>query len=124
MTPEIKNENQPMKPINKLMAIIDSIGMLVCIIIFICIGTLAGNWMYWTLIFLPEVITSLYRAIRERRFVSFNYVFLALFVYFFVNLTLGYNLWHPLWLVFLGIPLYYTLAATLDVNVMRNKRRQ
>ena len=122
MNQEIQNENKPMRPINKVMAVVDSIGMLLCVIIFICIGAITGNWGYWTLIFLPEVIVSLYKAIREKRCTYFNYVFLSLFVYFFINITLGYNLWHPLWLVFLGIPLYYTLAASIDVNFLRKKK--
>lgn len=88
----------------------------ISIIAYILLGTLLGMWYNaWIVFFLPEIICSLVRAIHRRNPSKFTYAFLVVFVYFFVCMVypgVDASLWHPMWVVFLTIPIYHiTISA-------------
>lgn len=87
------------------------------IVAYILLGTLCGYWSNaWITMLIPGIICSIVRAIYRKNAAKVNMVFIAIYVYFFVCMAypgLETNLWHPTWLVFLSIPLYYTLVGVI-----------
>ena len=96
---------------------------LLAIIGFILIGTLANFWYgSWVLFFIPEIISSIIRCFEKKDPNQFNMPFLCCFVFFFVCMVHPgmngryYGLWHPMWVVFLGIPFYYAFIGIFFKN--------
>ena len=116
-----KDGNVTKKEIDKKMAIIGSIEatlFVLATIAYIVLGATLGLWhCAWVVFFVPEIICSILRAIRKRNMQYFNMPFAVTFAFFFVCMWipgLEANLWHPMWAVFLGIPLYYTTGSLIN----------
>ena len=96
-------------------------------IVFILLGTLAHVWFWaWVVFFVPEIACSLVRAIHKKNAAEFNMPFLAVFVFFFVCMAfpgLDANLWHPMWLVFFTIPLFY-ITVSMIKNIMKKEETE
>lgn len=111
------------KFINVLNIVEAGLGLL-ALVAYILLGTLLHMWYnMWVLFFVPEIICSLIRAIHKRNANHFNMVFTALFVFFFVCLVIPgkeAELWHPMWLVFLSIPIYHIIVSA--INKALNKK--
>ena len=109
---------------DKAMAVIGTIEgilTLLCIVAYILLGFLMNLWISaWIVIFIPEIICSVARVIRRKNAHHFNMPFFAAFAYFFFCLFMpqimpGFPaLWHPLWVVFLAIPIYYATVSTIN----------
>lgn len=70
-------------------------------------------WSYlWTLTLSGLIVASLVRSLLYGRMMQFAYPLLLLAIYFPVAAT--YNIYHPLWAIFLSIPLYYLLGIAID----------
>ena len=97
--------------------IIEGALFLSALIAFLLVGSLAHAWYWaWILFFVPEIICSLVRAIHKKNPHHFNMAFMATFTFFFVCLVFPgpeANLWHPMWVVFLLIPLYYMIVSMI-----------
>ncbi|MBQ6731176.1 MAG: helix-turn-helix domain-containing protein [Bacilli bacterium] len=100
---------------------IEGVLFSLAIIAYILLGTFLGLWTSaWCVIFIPEIICSIARAIRKKNAQNFNMAFLACFAFFFVCMVLpavisGFPyLWHPMWAVFLLIPAYHTLIGGIN----------
>lgn len=97
--------------------IIEGALFILATIAFILLGSLAGMWYNgWIVFFIPEIICSVIRAIDKRNPHHFNMPMLAAFVFFFVCMVhpgLEAGLWHPMWVVFLVIPVYYILVSAI-----------
>ena len=108
---------------DKAMAVIGCIeGLLftLSLIAFFLLGFLLDLWTSsWLVLFIPEIVCSVARAIRKKNAHQFNMPFFAVFIYFFFCLMLpdlipGFPAyWHILWVVFLLIPAYYTAVGTI-----------
>lgn len=118
---EIVTEKKVSKPLYE--GIIESSLFFVMLIAYIVLGFVIGAkaWStFWILIFIPDIIVSTARSIRKRKFTCFNVTFLVLFAYFLVSYLLPTfiapmpYLWHPLWVLFLVIPLYYITFGGVD----------
>ena len=116
-----KDGNVTKKEIDKKMAIIGSVEatlFVLATVAYIVLGATLGLWhCAWVLFFVPEIICSILRAIRKRNMQYFNMPFAVMFAFFFVCMWipgLEANLWHPMWAVFLGIPLYYTTGSLIN----------
>ena len=88
------------------------------LIAYIILG-IAGGWWWnaWVVFFVPEIIASVVRVIHHKNLNKFNMVFLACFVFFFVCMVLpgkDANLWHPMWAVFLAIPVYHSIVGSIN----------
>ena len=109
---------------DKAMAIIggiEGILFLLCIVGYVLLGFLMNLWLSaWIIVFIPEIICSIARAIRKGNAHQFNMPFLAVFAYFLFCLFIPQivpdfpALWHPLWVVFLAIPIYYTFVSIIN----------
>ena len=106
---------------DKVLLVLDIISCTLsslAIITYIFLGAFLHMWLNgWIFFFLPDFICSIGRAIRKKNAKHVNVVFLAIFTFFFVCLFipgLDANLWHPMWTVFLIIPVYYITVGAIN----------
>ena len=101
----------------KVLNVVEGVLGLLALVAYILLGSLLGLWYnMWILIFVPEIICSIIRAIHSRNASKFNMVFTAIFTFFFVCMVFPgteANLWHPMWVVFLTIPIYYSIVSAI-----------
>lgn len=87
------------------------------LVVYILLGSLCDMWYNaWVVFFVPEIICSILRAILKKNPGKFSMLFTTLFAYFFINMVypgMGANLWHPLWVIFLAIPLYHIVVSSI-----------
>ena len=98
----------------------NGILFVVVTIAYVLLGILLNMWStMWILFFVPDIIMSFAKSIKRKRAHHFNMVFLALFAFFLVCWVLfpEMNLWHPMWVVFLAIPIYYILVNRIEAIV-------
>ena len=101
---------------------IDGILTGIALITYIFLGAFLGMWAYaWIIFFIPEIVCSFIRAVHKKNANNVNMAFISLFVFFLVCLFLpNYvpampkNLWHPMWTVFLAIPLYHSIVGSIN----------
>lgn len=99
---------------------ISGILYVLVIITYVLLGLLLNMWStMWILFFVPDIIMSFAKSIKRKSAHHFNMVFLALFIFFLVCWVLfpEMNLWHPMWVVFLAIPIYYILVNRIEAIV-------
>ena len=105
--------------------IIEGALFLIATISYILLGVFLKMWHNgFIVMFIPEIICSLIRAIRKRNANNFNISFVALFSFFFVCMVypgLDANLWHPMWVVFLAIPLYHVVVSSINKAIDKNE---
>ena len=103
---------------------VEGVLFLLVIVAYFLLGTLLNMWgTAWCLIFVPEIICSMGRAIRKKNAQQFNVTFLACFAFFFVCMVLPdpaigvlppeQQLWNPMWIVFLLIPVYHATIGAI-----------
>ena len=73
----------------------------------------------WVIFLVPVVISSIVSCIKKRRFTPFAFPVLTAFVYLTIGVYLG--IWHPTWVMFLAVPLFYTLAGPLDKSIAEKR---
>ena len=107
-------------PVSKPIAILSAVegGLFVlAIVAYILLGTLANMWQNaWVVFFVPEIVCSIARAIIKKNPAKVNMPFIAVFAFFFVCMVVpgqDANLWNPMWVVFLSIPLYYSIVGVI-----------
>ena len=95
-------------------AIATGVLFLVATIAYLLVGFLVEDqWgKLWVVFLLPPVLTSVISCVKNRRVSHFLYPLLATIVF----LTLGVyaDLWHPAWIAFLTIPVFYMIADPID----------
>lgn len=103
----------------------EGVLFLVAAVTYILLGSLLDMWRSgWVVFFLPEIICSTVRAIDKKNPRNFNMPFLATFTFFFVCMVYpGFDtpLWHPMWVVFLAIPVYYSLVSAIRKGIGAEK---
>ena len=118
-----KNNFKPDKFI-AVCGIVESALGLLALVAYILLGSLNNMWFNgWVVFFLPEIICSIARAIHKKNANEFNMTFTAVFTFFFVCMVapgLDANLWHPMWVVFLAIPVYHLLCSAIQKAVRTN----
>ena len=106
--------------------IVNGILSVIAIITYVLLGVFLKTWAtMWIVFFVPDIIMSLAKAIVRRRAHHFNMVFLSLFVFFLICWVLypSLNLWHPMWTIFLAIPVYYILVNRIEALIeIRNDK--
>ena len=98
----------------KFMALISSVITLFIVIAYLLLGTIWGLWAQaWPLFILIIVIPSIFEAFVKRKPYKFNYAGLVVFIYFLLNswILAANPLWHPLWVMFVTIPVYYSITG-------------
>lgn len=120
-----KVEKKPFKDrFGVVLAAVESTLFLLTVVLYILLGTFLGMWHNgWIFLFVPGIICSIVRAIKRKNANRVNVPFIAVFTYFFVCLLapgLGSHLWHPLWVIFLIIPVYYSVVGVIHKATNRN----
>ena len=103
---------------------INSICMSIALITYLVLGIVLNLWStMWIIFFLPDIIASIFKCIFNKEFHSFNMAFAATFTFFLICVVLlpEKNLWHPMWVVFLAIPVYYTVVSRIEI-VLKDRK--
>ena len=107
-----------MSEFDKKNVVLTSILGGVALVTYIMLGIFLNMWWNaWVVFFVPEIISSIVRAIHHRNANKFNMAFLSCFVFFFVCMIApgtAANLWHPMWTVFLAIPVYHSICGSIN----------
>ena len=105
---------------SKVVALVDCCLTSLMVVLYILLALFSKTFTWangWVFFFVPDFICSILRAVHKRNPNKVNITFLALFVFFFVCLVvpgLDANLWHPMWCVFLLIPVYHSIFGTIN----------
>lgn len=109
------------KNYDKTMAVIGAVEgalMLIAVAGYLLLGLLLGFWASaWIVFFLPEIICSIARAVYRKDARKVNIPFASTFAFFFVCMFMREinpefpELWNPMWVVFLAIPIYYSIVG-------------
>ena len=89
-----------------------SVLMLLAVITYLLLGFYVdyyGWTTWWIVILFPIIIASILEAIEKRDPNKFALPVLIVAVYIFLGFY--YMLWHPMWILFLLIPVYYAAVA-------------
>ncbi len=104
-----------------IVAAIDGIIFICTLIAYILWSTLANAWyISWVLWVLMPAVMSIVEAVEYKQLSKFLYPVLVAAVYCFIGMK--YELWHPYWLLFVTIPVYYIMANLFDVYVFKTKK--
>lgn len=110
------------KKMDKGMAVIgciEGVLMLLAVVAFLLLGLLVNLWgSAWIVFFVPEICCSIARAIYKGDARKVNIPFASAFAFFFVCMflhdTVGIpQYWNPMWVVFLAVPIYYSIVGTI-----------
>lgn len=84
------------------------------LIAYLIIGfTLERGWAVgWLIIFIIPILDSLIKAVKLKSPVVFAYPVLVIGTYLSVGMLQG--IWHPTWIMFLTIPIYYAIASLFN----------
>ena len=110
---------------SKVVALVDCCltSLMIVLYVLLALFTKTFSWANgWVFFFVPDFVCSILRAIHDKNPNKVNIAFLSLFIFFFVCMVLpgmDANLWHPMWCVFLLIPVYHSIFGT--VNKIRGK---
>lgn len=89
--------------------------LIVGIIAFLLTGFLFKWWAFsWTFILFALCIMSLVDAVAEKKPSHFNYPVLMVAIFCLVGITA--DIWHPTWVLFVTIPLYYLICDAFKKN--------
>lgn len=112
--------NEGNKSIEKTLTGIYTILVLLA---FLILGfTIPSTWaVSWCLFLTIPVFSSIFKAIRRKRLRDFNFVTLVTFVYLSLGMltttypeTFNFNWWHPGWVIFIGIIVWYELIKLIQ----------
>ena len=120
---------------DKAMGVIGCVEGVLCllaVVAYFLLGYFLGIWgSAWVVVLIPEIICSTARAIARKNAHQFNMPFLATFAFFLVCMVLpdlinGFpnNLWHPMWVVFLAVPIYYTIVTTINKAIGKEEHHR
>ena len=99
-----------------------SLALIMTIIYFVVCFNHPNEWSrLWIIYFGVVIIPSIVKAIKNRRFCQFNYAILVTCA--FMGLGFYLDLWHPGWIVFLSIPVFYSVFGPID-NAIAEKRNE
>lgn len=96
------------------MSWLDGVVLFIALISMFLIGFVWSAWSWsWLTILLWLVIISVANAIEDKKVSHFNYPVFVTLVYLFLGLVTP-GIWHPTWIVFVTIPLFYIVAEAFD----------
>jgi hypothetical protein len=84
---------------------------IICLIIFLSMGFIWKMWGWGSLAFLLIPLMPIF--LGE---INPEYIFPFVISGIYIGLGFGLNLWHPAWIIFLTIPVYYFLFPVKNKN--------
>ncbi len=105
---------------NKVNSIVTGVIALLVFAAYLTLGFLVnGAWgVYWTLFILIPVPGLLLTAIIKRKFCQVPIPLMVTFTYLFMGMK--FSMWHPWWLLFLIIPVYYSVFGPIDKAIFEH----
>jgi len=106
---------------NKISSVSAAIMSLLVIIAYILLGVYApkGWAIYWTLFILIPVPGEIIATFIEGKLSKMPIALMVTFAYLFGGMYMG--LWHPYWLEFLFIPIYYIIVDPIDKLIVEHR---
>lgn len=83
------------------------------------LGSNLGWACWWILFLIPIIVQSIMTAVHNKKMTSVAIPLVCLFVY--IPFGFYMNLWHPMWAVFLLIPIWYSIFGSIQ-KIQKNKR--
>lgn len=114
------NEVKFNKKLHATLAIIDSVITLAALIVYLVWSFMTNDWhITWvTWLYMP-VVMSIFEAILKKQLTKFLYPVLVTAIYCHLGMT--NQLWHPLWILFITIPVFYVICDPIDKYVFKTK---
>jgi transcriptional regulator with XRE-family HTH domain len=109
---------------------IRAITLTIIVALYIILGVIYrqnnfGWKVFWPLFILLDFPSSIYRAIKRKRFSAVQIRSIALATYLFLGMygsvSDSFNGWHPYWLILLIIPIYSSIFSSVD-KIVRFKK--
>ena len=111
LTEEERKRNRKYNLIEGILS--GSLFLVVTIVYFAISFSKPEEWSrLWILYFVPLIVISVVGCIKHRKFAEFNYPILATLAFFILGFYL--DMWHPGWLVFVSIPVFYSVFGPID----------
>lgn len=100
---------------------IKSIIFILGIITYVVLGFVLNNgWaLYWPVILIALSLASIISVIEEKKFCNFLFPVLIAGIYCLIGMI--FSFWHPLWVIFLFIPVYYAVFEPIDKHLKHRK---
>ncbi|MBR1747004.1 MAG: hypothetical protein IJ735_02195 [Clostridia bacterium] len=94
--------------------------------VYLCLGFIAGLWHpYWVLFFIIPIYYMIVAAIKGGSWAKvFDLLVPALTVAGFLLVGFLANAWHPGWVIFFAIPLYYEFKSTVKKYRWQKKAQE
>ena len=111
LTEEEKARNRKFKMIE---GIVSGSALLVATIIYLTVSILNNTEWHrlWIVYFIAIIAPSIVSGIKHHRFTEFNYPILAVLAFFILGFYA--DMWNPGWVVFLTIPVFYSIFGPID----------
>ena len=115
-------DGEEKKPKNVVLGAISGLTIFAVVISYLIIGFTVpfGFANFWPLFLLIAIVPTFVEAIQKRKFTHFAYPVLVTCVYCFLGMLLG--LWHPYWVLFLTIPVYYIIFDPIDKLIHKEEK--
>ena len=99
---------------NQIEGTVSAVSFPLVTIIYFLVSFLDPNqWgKLWVIFMIPVFAISIVSCIKKRRVKHFAYPVFAAFVYLFLGMYFG--LWHPSWILFITVPVFYIIAEPID----------
>lgn len=72
----------------------------------------------WIIFFLIPLASTFVAALKKRRFCAFAFPVLVTGIYLLLGVV--YGLWHPEWVIFFSVPVYYMAFGPIDEAISRH----
>ena len=102
------------KKFNRIEGTVSAVAFPLVTIVYFLVSFLDPNqWgRLWVIFMVPVFAISILSCIKKRRVKHFAYPVFAAFVYLFLGMYFG--LWHPSWILFITVPVFYIIAEPID----------
>ncbi len=119
--PVDEKEEKRDKKLRYIESVVSGILFILAIVIYFFISTFhESEWRrLWVIILIPVLVVSIISAVRKRRFKQFAYPVLATLTFLVFGLYFGN--WHPSWIVFITIPVYYLVVEPIDRSIAEKR---
>ena len=115
MTDSEGNQKVITKPskAQRLSILVSCVTTILVVTAYLLLGSLLGLWAKaWVLFLLVIIIPSIFDSIYQKKLHKISFAVLVVFVYLLLNCwVLETPLWHPLWIMFLAIPIFYAITS-------------
>lgn len=102
------------------LSIIDSVIVLLTLIAYFLWSFLGNAWdVSWVIWILMPAVMSIFEAIIKKQITKFLYPCFVTALYCFLGMK--YALWHPYWILFITIPVFYVIFDPIDKYVFKTK---